>query len=449
MSALRVTVVARSDLDKVDSAPTSAPGGGRQLRRRKSAAAIFELDGRSAREARQDKENALENEYHAARILSVKTVASSGMDGEESHEASDQTRMTGSADPRRKSRRSLSLGLVLETPGRETKEPLYLELKSPVVLTTEPVSPGVEEKPPSRSGLWGKLIGAYSRIRRTVAWIFARRKLYSYEELPAWLRAANTSFIKRGYQANLSGYREAWAMAVSSLTNETVNIWTHLIGAFVFIALGARCFSYLHPAASFYDRLIFGSYCALATKSLFSSALFHAHFHLSPKAYKMWCSWDTVGISALTCGSGTLLAYYIFHGQQPLQAIWLAVVVLINLIGMVGPAFEFWTSPHLRTTRVFVYSASGLLSVMPAFYVFLAGVPESWPKSATSWIAGSFASYILGTLVYLTQIPERWAPGLFDYVFASHQLWHGFVFAGAYTMFRAGYDLMKWRLMCA
>lgn len=41
------------------------------------------------------------------------------------------------------------------------------------------------------------------------------------------------------------------------------------------------------------------------------------------------------------------------------------------------------------------------------------------------------ASYALGFCIYASKVPERFAPGYFDYLLASHQLWHVMVVTGA------------------
>jgi len=55
------------------------------------------------------------------------------------------------------------------------------------------------------------------------------------------------------------------------------------------------------------------------------------------------------------------------------------------------------------------------------------------------------ALYGLGVAVYAARVPERWAPGRFDLVGHSHQLFHLFVVAGAYAHYLAGVEYLKWR----
>jgi adiponectin receptor len=43
--------------------------------------------------------------------------------------------------------------------------------------------------------------------------------------------------------------------------------------------------------------------------------------------------------------------------------------------------------------------------------------------------------YIVGAAIYALRIPERFAPGKFDIIGSSHQIFHGFVLAAAITHF--------------
>ena len=50
---------------------------------------------------------------------------------------------------------------------------------------------------------------------------------------------------------------------------------------------------------------------------------------------------------------------------------------------------------------------------------------------AAGWFALMGASYILGVVVYISRIPERFYPGTFDFIGQSHNIWHLFVVAAA------------------
>lgn len=59
----------------------------------------------------------------------------------------------------------------------------------------------------------------------------------------------------------------------------------------------------------------------------------------------------------------------------------------------------------------------------------LVGWEVGWPVVKRLLIMGAF--YIGGSVIYGSQIPERFWPGKFDIWLQSHSIWHCFVLAGA------------------
>ncbi len=59
-----------------------------------------------------------------------------------------------------------------------------------------------------------------------------------------------------------------------------------------------------------------------------------------------------------------------------------------------------------------------------------------------NWLVTSGALYIVGALLYAMRVPERFYPGRFDYLGASHQIFHCLILAAAwshYISLRRGY----------
>jgi adiponectin receptor len=53
-----------------------------------------------------------------------------------------------------------------------------------------------------------------------------------------------------------------------------------------------------------------------------------------------------------------------------------------------------------------------------------------WTVFFYSPILKSLTVYFGGAILYANRIPERWFPGMFDYVGGSHNIWHIAVVAG-------------------
>lgn len=53
--------------------------------------------------------------------------------------------------------------------------------------------------------------------------------------------------------------------------------------------------------------------------------------------------------------------------------------------------------------------------------------------------------YIVGTMFYVSRIPERWKPGVFDLAGQSHQIFHVFVIFGALAHYGAAHIFLEYR----
>lgn len=54
-------------------------------------------------------------------------------------------------------------------------------------------------------------------------------------------------------------------------------------------------------------------------------------------------------------------------------------------------------------------------------------------------------SYLVGTVFYVTRVPERWGPGWFDLAGHSHQIFHVFVVMGALAHYGAAHIFLRHR----
>ncbi|KAL8549995.1 hypothetical protein ACS0TY_008717 [Phlomoides rotata] len=53
--------------------------------------------------------------------------------------------------------------------------------------------------------------------------------------------------------------------------------------------------------------------------------------------------------------------------------------------------------------------------------------------------------YGVGAVFYVTRIPERWRPGVFDVIGHNHQIFHVFVVATALAHSATTLVIMEWR----
>lgn len=72
-----------------------------------------------------------------------------------------------------------------------------------------------------------------------------RIRLYTYEQIPLFLK--ENPYITDGYRAHLPS--KLCLRSIFILSNETVNIWSHLLGFLLFFSLGVNDLSTVLPAS--------------------------------------------------------------------------------------------------------------------------------------------------------------------------------------------------------
>ncbi len=72
--------------------------------------------------------------------------------------------------------------------------------------------------------------------------------------------------------------------------------------------------------------------------------------------------------------------------------------------------------------------SAGIAIVQFDFFPDSIGSFPNLPSLLTFYLGGLF--YIVGAVIYILRIPERFKPGLFDYIGNSHNIFHLFVLLG-------------------
>lgn len=258
----------------------------------------------------------------------------------------------------------------------------------------------------------------------------------------------------------LSGYRlparpGAMAKTLFAWTNETLNVWTHLLGFIVFFGLfintlcNGLVFAYISqqlnaatgasiPADTLEgDLWVFNSpraqwpimlFLLSAMTCLGFSAAFHQFWPVSPAAASLLARLDYTGISVLIAGSSVAVVWYGFACMPAAKWAYIgAAIATCSAAGTMSLLQRFQT-PKWRLTRVAVFIGTGLVVGIPMAHMAAYGYVDHF---AMYLICGMGATYIVGALLYGFRVPERKWPGRLDLVGASHQIFHVFVVAAA------------------
>ncbi|KAK8933217.1 hypothetical protein KSP39_PZI015273 [Platanthera zijinensis] len=321
----------------------------------------------------------------------------------------------------------------------------------------------------------------------------AKCELTDYDYLPEFLK--DNEFI-------LSYYRSQWPLkqtllSIFSIHNETLNIWTHLIGFFIFLMLTGYAASVFPITAGNHSPLIqpnssssSSSHAVMIPSSLmlFDGGFYRANYttessssssalpqqlsvsrwpfylylagamfclltssachllscHSSATCYRM-LRLDFAGISGLIVTSFYPVVYYTFACSPFYRNLYLSSITVFGLAAVTVSLVPVFDSPRFRPVRAVLFAcmaASGIVPIAHKMMVF-GNRPEAVLTTGYEAVMGLL--YGMGVVVYAARVPERWFPGKFDLAGHSHQLFHVLVVAGAYTHYLATVVYLGWR----
>jgi adiponectin receptor len=216
---------------------------------------------------------------------------------------------------------------------------------------------------------------------------------------------------------------------------ETVNIYTHLIGALIAALSSILLYATLSPrylTASREDVHVFASYFAGAVACLGMSATYHTIQNHSHEVAVWGNKLDYLGIVFLIWGSFIPVLYYAFTSEPELRRTYWAMITTLaagTSVACVHPSFR---TPALRPFRALMFVLMGLSAVFPVLHgIRLYGVEHLRKSIGLDWVLLEGALYITGAGIYAARIPEKWAPGKYDIWGSSHQIFHVLVVLAA------------------
>ncbi|KAI1177594.1 hemolysin-III channel protein Izh2 [Nemania sp. FL0916] len=257
--------------------------------------------------------------------------------------------------------------------------------------------------------------------------------LLLWDELPHWRR--DNAFILSGYRRQ-SGSIAGSLRSVLGVHNESVNIWTHALGAFVLVPLAVR---YLYAevasrysSASSADGWVFACFLSGAALCLGMSATYHALSNHSEPVAKWGNKLDYSGIVCLIVGSYVPALYYGLFCKPALMSAYLSGIVLLGLGCGIVSWVERFRTPGWRPYRAAMFVGLGVSGVIPVCHgLGIYGYHALDERMGLSWILLQGALYIFGAFLYAVRWPERTSPGTFDIWGHSHQLFHVLILLAA------------------
>ena len=236
-------------------------------------------------------------------------------------------------------------------------------------------------------------------------------------------------YIIEGYRPTDTTFSYAFK-AVFRWHNDVGNFWTHFIPFCIFVVLfilewkSRTDFTdpYFYPLACLWA----GSCCY----TLFSS-MAHLLGCVSYKVRTICFFVDYLGIAMYTLGGGIMAFFYhqnlgsaLYGYKYPILAYYVILTVGVTLVTSLS---RFYWHRYRFIIRVLAYFLPYVNTTYPiAVRVLTVCIP-----TGKDCVKETLFLHILNGLLtlliaffFVTKIPERFAPGKYDYTFQSHQLFH-------------------------
>lgn len=232
--------------------------------------------------------------------------------------------------------------------------------------------------------------------------------------------------------------------------NETLNIWSHLLGTIYFLCVSARAAFQL---ATMEDNELFHRISVLlftlaAAQLCFFSTLFHAVGCRSESLYALTAKLDYSGISLMILFSFLPILFNFFPCHYEWLALFYGVsITLLTVIALImswSPRFSqptpFWTR-----VRAGVFVAIGLFGVLPTVH---AGLLHRDVLHVIGGLVLMAFIYIGGAVIYAAHFPECFfPPGHCNHgPCTSHLLFHISALLAASVHYWTIERLFEWRV---
>jgi adiponectin receptor len=260
-------------------------------------------------------------------------------------------------------------------------------------------------------------------------------QLIHYDDLPLPWR--NNAHIKYGYRFTETYSETIWS--AFNFSNEFINIWSHALGLVVVIALAF----YFYPSSANFslstksDIFVAALFFSMACLTLICSTIWHTMNAVADvKAISLFACVDYTGISLLIAASIMTTEYTAFYCDPVSRWLYMGTTAFLGVGGVILPWHPRFNKPDMNWARVAFFVGLALTGFMPILQLWFTHGPE-FVYDFYSPITQSMLVYFGGAIVYASQVPERWYPGVFDYIGGSHNLWHAAVLGGIFFHYTA------------
>ena len=263
------------------------------------------------------------------------------------------------------------------------------------------------------------------------------RKLISWDEIPSWQQ--DNEYILSGYRQPTGSFKRSFE-SLGYVHNETVNIYSHVLGAAIFLTAPIYTYRALYlryPLASQADVIVFSTFFYGVSICFFLSAIYHIISNHSPKVQRFGNQLDYLGIVILMWGSTIPSIYYGFYCNPHLQKLYWVNVSFLATLCVVATLHPKFRHPTIRPYRAAMYAGLGLSAVVFVVHgILLHGWKAQNQRMSLDWMGLMALFNLTGAVTYAARVPEKLRPIQYDIYGSSHQILHiAVILAGLSHMF--------------
>jgi adiponectin receptor len=255
--------------------------------------------------------------------------------------------------------------------------------------------------------------------------------LYLYDEIPDWYK--DNEYIRDKYRSWEKSYHY-YIKSIFKLHNETVNIWTHLIGFFFYILLifiyNLVYFDYFENIYNKKNSIITNIYLGTASLCFLCSTIMHTMYPKSCKVCSNSCTIDYIGITLLISGSYSPFIYYLFYCNPKLEYIYIIIINTLGILNIFICFLSFMYKPKYFRYKALIYIIYILFIMVPITNKF---IKDNFHFHKVilydiKYYLLSLISYLIAIIFYLTRFPE--CKFNLNYIY-SHSIFHIFTLIGS------------------
>jgi len=271
-------------------------------------------------------------------------------------------------------------------------------------------------------------------------------KFYLFENSTTLIMKNDNPYILSGFREDTANDIKKCFQSLFKLHNDTLNVWTHLIGGIWLSYLVYKSYIYAGPNERTLDVYVICGYLILASICLFTSAFYHLFRTYSVSSYIFLLTLDIMGITFQIFGSTFLATYFEFICHPFWQNIYLSLLIFFALLTAIFvPHLVRHRKTNLRSIILIFFASVGIVGWFH-HYTLVDSHYNQYNSHSLFSILGTYFCIISGMLIRRAHVPERFSPGTFDIWLSSHQIFHVASAIGAYYLFIGYKQIHDWAL---